>query len=75
MKSTLLAALMTGVLGLVPAPVLAQAKPETKVDCAATEKKAAECTKAKSTTAECKKAAEMMAGECKPKKKEKKGGC
>ena len=71
MKSTLLAALLTGALGLVPAAVLAQAK----VDCAATEKKAAECTKAKATTAECKKATEAMAGECKPKKKEKKGGC
>ncbi len=71
MKSKLLAALLTGALGLVPAAAMAQAK----TDCAATEKKAAECTKAKSTTAECKKAADLMAGECKPKKKEKKGGC
>jgi len=75
MKSKLLAALLTGALGLVPAAALAQAKPDAKADCAAAEKKAAECTKAKSTTAECKKATDLMAGECKPKKKEKKGGC
>ena len=75
MKSKLLAALVTGVLGLVPAAALAQAKPEAKPDCASAEKSAAECTTAKSTTAECKKAAELMAGACKPKKKEKKGGC
>lgn len=75
MKSTLLAVLLTGALGLAPAAVVAQAKPEAKVDCAATEKKAAECAKAKSTTADCKKATEAMAGQCKPKKKEKKGGC
>jgi hypothetical protein len=72
MKSKLVAALAACALGLVPAAALAQDK---KTDCAAAEKKAAECTKAKSTTAECKKAAEAMAGECKPKKKEKKGGC
>jgi len=71
MKSTLMAALVAGAVGLFPATLLAQ---EKKMDCAAAEKKAAECTKAKATTAECKKAAEMMAGECKPKKK-KKGGC
>ena len=71
MTSRLLAALLTGALGLVPIAVLAQAKP----DCAAAEKKAAECTQAKATSAECKKAAALMAGECKPKKKEKKGGC
>ncbi len=75
MKSKMLAALLAGALGLVPAAAMAQAKPDAKVDCAATEKKAAECTTAKSTTAECKKAAELMAGACKPKKKEKKGGC
>ena len=75
MKSKLLAAFLSGALGLVPAAALAQAKPEAKPDCAAAEKKAAECTTAKSTTAECKKAAELMAGACKPKKKEKKGGC
>lgn len=74
MKSKLLAALLTGALGLVPAAVMAQATP-AKVDCAAAAKKAAECTAAKSTTAECKKATDLMAGECKPKKKEKKGGC
>lgn len=75
MKSKLLVALLAGALGLVPAAAVAQAKPEAKVDCTATAKKAAECTTAKSATAECKKAADLMAGECKPKKKEKKGGC
>lgn len=75
MKSKLMAALLTATLGLVPAAALAQAKADAKPDCAAAEKKAAECTAAKSTTAECKKAAELMAGACKPKKKEKKGGC
>ena len=40
MKSKLMAALMTGALGFVPAAGLAQAKTE-KVDCAAVEKKAA----------------------------------
>ena len=75
MKSKLLAALLTGILALVPAAALAQAKTEAKPDCGAAEKSAAECTAAKSTTAECKKAAELMAGACKPKKKEKKGGC
>lgn len=74
MKSKLMAVLLTGALGLVPAAALAQATPAAKPDCAAAEKKAAECTMAKSTTAECKKAAALMAGECKPKKK-KKGGC
>jgi hypothetical protein len=74
MKSKLMAALLTGALGLVPAAAVAQAKAE-KVDCAAVGKKAAECTASKATTAECKKAAEQMAGVCKPKKKEKKGGC
>ena len=74
MKSKLMAALVAGALGLVPAGALAQAKPDAKPDCAAAEKKAAECTTAKSTTAECKKAADLMAGACK-KKKEKKGGC
>jgi hypothetical protein len=71
MKSKLLAALLSGALGLVPGVAMAQAK----TDCAAVEKQAAECTKAASTTAECKKAAATMAGECKAKKKEKKGGC
>lgn len=75
MKSKLIAALVAGALGLVPATTLAQAKAEAKPDCAAAQKKAAECTAAKSTTAECKKAADLMAGACKPKKKEKKGGC
>ena len=75
MKSKLLvAAVLSGALGLVPAASMAQAKP-AKVDCAAAEKKTAECTAAKSTTAECKKATDLMAGACKPKKKEKKGGC
>jgi hypothetical protein len=75
MKRKLLAALLTGALGLVPAAAMAQAKAEAKPDCAAAEKKAAECSAAKSTTAECKKATDLMAGACKPKKKEKKGGC
>ena len=75
MKSKLIAALVAGTLGLVPATALAQAKAEAKPDCAAAQKKAAECTAAKSTTAECKKATDLMAGACKPKKKEKKGGC
>ena len=74
MMRKLLAALLTGALGLVPAAAVAQAKPDAKPDCAAAEKMAAECTAAKSTTAECKKAADLMAGQCK-KKKEKKGGC
>jgi hypothetical protein len=75
MKGKLMAALLAGALGLVPAAAMAQAKPEAKPDCAAAEKKAAECTAAKSATAECKKATDLMAGACKPKKKEKKGGC
>ncbi len=75
MKSKLLATLLAGALGLVPAAAMAQAKAEAKPDCAVTEKRAAECTTAKSTTAECKKATDLMAGACKPKKKEKKGGC